>query len=450
MAGENLSHSPSEMTAAPFFFAQNNSPEANSIPESAFVNRRSMAVSQQLELDWGDVSFKNLNSDPPTGALQKPLAQESKSRKSPVWQQVHLSSQTERIQDLEQALDQCQVFINELKLQLADQQFLEAQLAATEEISNIQQQAIIALKTQLANQQGIERTLSVVGQPRTTLPVEIDCVEAQVGPNLTDAADRVALEQQVADLQALLAAQEGQAEELESQNDLAQTLTINLVNQLGETQKKVADLQNQLRSRQTTITDLEIQLQRTKSALSTQQEITTALQQTQAPESEKNKVIQGLSKNLLSAHTKIEALETEFSYQLKLQAKLQHSCRELEDQSSLDQDRIAELEQQVAEMQEQILKQAQQASEYEAAIQHWKDRYFSAEHSVLQLKSLLERILKDRPDNFSELVAFMGSSDASKEATPSATNSTDSESFGIAKGLKVNLPGFLNLRRNHR
>jgi chromosome segregation ATPase len=442
MAGENLGQNSGEVIGEPRPLVPDNFSESTDAPESALINQENKAVDQQLELDWGNASLQSLDSNLSTGTSRESRFQRPESQKSPVRGQARLLRQTERIRHLEQALDQCQVYINELKLQLADQQFLEAQLATTEEMSHIQQQAIAALKIQLANQQGIA-SVAEVSQLEKVLPTEA------VPDRMTDAA-QTDLEQQITDLQALLEIQQQQTEELESENASTRSLTVNLVNQLGEAQKKVAELQNKLSDRQATLTDLEAQLRRTKAALSTQQEITTALQKTQAPESEKNKVIQGLSKNLLSAHTKIEALETEFSHQLKLQAKLQHSRQELEAQSRSYRNRIAELEQQVAEMQEQILKQAQQASEYEAAVQHWKDRYLSAEYSVSQLKSVLEQLLKDRSSNLSELMASIDSGEPEKETDPAVKSSSDSEFSELPKGLKLNLPGFLSLRRNHK
>ena len=66
------------------------------------------------------------------------------------------SNQRERIEQLEQALEQSLASISELKLQLKDQHLLETQLAATEEIANIQQQAINELQRQLMQQQSLE------------------------------------------------------------------------------------------------------------------------------------------------------------------------------------------------------------------------------------------------------------------------------------------------------
>lgn len=415
-------------------------------------------MGKQLTLDWGDPALNCLVSDPQLSSTEKTTkasqttTQKLKSSASSNRERSCKLNQVERIHHLEQAIDQCQVYINELKLQLVNQQFLKDQLAATEEISHIQQQAITALKAQLADLQvlGIapQQTMplqeaTLVDQPAVQArQVELEQLKERFDQEQAEAeAYRKQLEQQVARLQMLLDAKQQQAQTLESQEASAQRLATNLIDQFETAQKNIELLQSQLSDRQATVIDLESQLQRTKAAFAAQQEVLTALQQTQIPESEKNQVIQGLSKNLLSAHTKIEALEAEFSSQLMLQAKLQHSCRELESQRDRDQNRNAQLEAQIAEMQEQILMQAQQASEYEAAVQHWKDQCLCAEHSVLQLKAVLEQLLKER--HFSELGTIPTSSETNTEAELVASHSSESEPVSFLKGLKLDLPSFL-------
>ncbi len=311
------------------------------------------------------------------------------------------SNQTERIHHLEQALDQCQRFIQELKFQLADQAFLENQLAATEEAAQIQQQAIAALKTQLLDQANLTTELGQVQQQNQELQTDLIETENQIQ------------------------AQQAEISQLKTQVDQGQS---------------------NLSDRQGTIHQLEAQLQRTKVTLAGQQEVITALQKTQTPDTDKNKVIQGLSKNLLTAQAKLEALETEFSSQLLHQAKLQHSYQELEGQSSFYRDRATQLEQQVAEMQEQILQQAKQASEYETGVQHWKDHCLSAEQSVLQLKTVLEQILTDR--NLLELVSDKNG--MHEHPNPAILDSGESASSRFLKNLKIELPAFLHLKRHYK
>lgn len=313
------------------------------------------------------------------------------------------SNQTERIHHLEQALDQCQRFIQELKLQLADQAFLENQLAATEEAAQIQQQAIAALKAQLLDQSQLTTELAQVRQQNQELQTDLIETENQIQTQQTE---------------------------------------------ISQLKTQVDQGQSTLSDRQGAIQALEAQLQRTQAVLAGQQEVISALQTTQSPDSEKNKVIQGLSKNLLTAQAKVEALETKFSSQLLHQAKLQHSHQELEGQSGFYRDRTTQLEQQVAEMQEQILQQAKQASEYEAGVQHWKDHCLFAEQSVLQLKAVLEQILTDR--NLLELVSAEKATGMPDHPNPAALESAESASSRFLKNLKIELPAFLHLKRHYK
>lgn len=67
-------------------------------------------------------------------------------------------NQSERIGQLENALEQSLTSLSELRQELRDQHLLEDQLAATEGIANLQQQAITELKKQLAQRQAQLRT----------------------------------------------------------------------------------------------------------------------------------------------------------------------------------------------------------------------------------------------------------------------------------------------------
>jgi chromosome segregation ATPase len=363
-------------------------------------------IIRQLELSWegqpiaGLAASSQSNVGGTRGSGRRTRSETGASYQA---DQALQAKQGERIRDLEQAVDQCQVYIQELKDQLANQEFLEAQLAATEETSQIQQQAIATLKAKLMAQESQAAQLDRVLQQNQSLEAKL-------------------LEQEV----------RAQAQQVEIEH---------LQGQLNQDQQDLSD-------RQTLITDLETKLHRTKEALVGQQDVISALQKAQGPDSEKNRVIQGLSKNLLSIQSKFEALETEYSSQLMLQAKLQHSCQELEGQRGLYQDRIQQLELQVAEMQEQILQQAKQASEYEAAVQHWKDNCQYAEQSVLQLKSVLEQILTDR--NFLELMTASRDDGESNSEAPGILESSDSVSSRFLRHLKIDLPAFLNLKRSHR
>ncbi|MGB7417124.1 MAG: hypothetical protein WA902_23215, partial [Thermosynechococcaceae cyanobacterium] len=138
---------------------------------------------------------------------------------------------------------------------------------------------------------------------------------------------------------------------------------------------------------------LELQLKQTRTTMTEQQEIIDSLKTTTQGDSHKNQAIQNLSSTLLKAQTKIAGLESKLSSTGIMQAQFQHSTQEYEAQAQTLQERSEQLEQQVAEMQEQILQQAQQASEYETAVQHWKDRCVDSEQSAEQMKQVLTQFL---------------------------------------------------------
>jgi chromosome segregation ATPase len=349
------------------------------------------------------------------------------------------AEQTERIRDLEQALAQCQLYIKELKLRLADQEFLEEILAKTEEASHVQQQAITTLRQQLARHEDLQTQV-------TQLQIDLDVAEASVQQQQTELDQLRAYAQQqqtlTLELEEQVAQKESQVQALRCQLTQAQDFATQQIEKLATVSAQVAQLETDLSDRQLAIDDLLIRLQRTKEVIAAQQEIISGLQQTQGADSGKNKVIQGLSKSLLTAQNKIEILETESGNQRLLHAQFQHQAQELEAKSIGNQKRANQLEQQVAEMQEQILHQAQQASEYETAVQHWKDRCLEAESGVAQLKTVLEQVLTDR--GILDLDLLSPAEGETEEASPP----TESESLKLLRGLKLDLPSFLYLRRN--
>jgi chromosome segregation ATPase len=353
-----------------------------------------------------------------------------------------------RIQQMEQALDQCQVYINELKLQLADQQFLEEVLAKTEEASHIQQQAINSLRQQLGQQEGLEQQVAELNQSKSEIQAALTAMAAQ---SQTDQAQLQEIKTQLAQQQAEAETTRGSLEQkivalqtrLDTKETESQALQISALqrtDQVARLKTQMTQLEADVSDRQHQINTLESRVQRTKEVIAAQQDIISALQQNQGTDSSKNKVIQSMSKTLLNAQNKMESLEAEFSSQRLLHAQLQHYSQELEGKTGEYQKRASQLEKQVAEMQEQILHQAQQSSEYEAAIQHWKDRCLTAEQSVLQLKTVMEQLLTDR--NLTDLLSADSIVDAA------AIKAADSDQ--LEKGIKFDLPAFLYLRRNSK
>jgi chromosome segregation ATPase len=249
-------------------------------------------------------------------------------------------NQMERIWQLEQALDETSKISDELKRQLVEQGFLERQLATTEEISNIQQQAIVQLRQKL-----------VVLEQKVGEAQERD----QAYQGMLNAAETFAKNRQT-DLLLQLPGSGGEAE----------------INQL---QQQLADLEAQLAKRTAT------------------------------------------------------------------QVLLHQACQELEGDRDRNLARIAELERQTAEMQEQVLSQAQQASEYETAVQHWKDRFQSAQDKVVQLKVLLESA--ELPAAVGEVLeAIQALVPPEPLSRPASARTTDAN-----PDLKLDLPDFLTRRR---
>jgi chromosome segregation ATPase len=240
--------------------------------------------------------------------------------------QDRVQAQQRRIRDLEMALDQSLASLSELRSQIVDQSFLERQLASTEEIANVQQQAIHQLKLQFAQQKAELEAKAQQAQQREReyqalldaaeirQQAELDVLKAQFGDRIEGQPS--AIEQQIQVLQADLQLRRQQFQDLEAQKQAAQIR----------------------------ITELE---------------------------------------------TQVETLEGRIARHMTTQALLQQVCQELESDREQSQNRITELESQSAEMQEQILSQAQQASEYETAVQHWKTRYQVLQEKAIVLKQFL-------------------------------------------------------------
>jgi chromosome segregation ATPase len=89
-----------------------------------------------------------------------------------------IQHQTERIAQLERALDQTLLQVEEARSQLVRQDWIEHQLAATEEFANVQQQAIHHLKGRLDDDGGPEAPVEVpIATPSERL--EVRYVQAQ-------------------------------------------------------------------------------------------------------------------------------------------------------------------------------------------------------------------------------------------------------------------------------
>jgi chromosome segregation ATPase len=369
--------------------------------------------------------------------------------------------QVQRIRHLEQALDQSLESLHELRLQMVDQRLLENQLASTEEIANIQQQAIAHLKRQLAQQQHIlESQQNQTQQRDQSLHDLLTSVEAQAQAQqnkLEDLRTRIAsdraevqahqthLEHQLAELQTTSEAQQERLLELEAEVISARTQSSSLEVQLNQSQEQIRHLNQQLLARNAAVHQLETELHRAHAALQEQQALIDHLHQAQTIKRSNRE--QPSERELAAAQSKIEELEVQVSRQTTAQAMLQHACQELELERDRTQTRVAELEQQTADMQEQILKQVQQASEYEAAVQHWKDRYFNNQTQIQRLKELVEQAVPNASGELMELLTTLQTT-TPEPAEPDPRPRPTSPQFN--RGIKIDLPDFLVRRNRHR
>ena len=358
--------------------------------------------------------------------------------------QTKIRHQLERIQDLELALDQSISNLNELRLQIIDQRFLEEQLASTEEIANVQQQAINQLKRQFAEkqtafeqqihqaqtrEQDYQKLLGAAETFAQNQQADLERLRSQLSHDRADQPQQTHLISQIDELQAAMQTQQQRVLELESQELTARSLAANLELNLQEAQKQIRRLYRELNDRHTAINELEARLE---GDFAIDPSLNFASTQTSDP-------TQSLQR--------VEELESQVVKQMATQALLQQACQELELDREQSQTRIAELERQAAEMQEQILSQAQQASEYETAVQHWKDRFYSTQDKVAQLKELLETDPASESPKLAEVfAAIQAASTIAVEPFNPSTGRTDS----FNEDLKIDLPDFLTRRRTYR
>ncbi len=109
--------------------------------------------------------------------------------------------------------------------------------------------------------------------------------------------------------------------------------------------------------------------------------------------------VQMLEKQLNIANTRKEEVEAQLAKQNSIQARLQQAIQLVEAEHVMTKSRMQDLEQQTSELQEQILQQACQTAEYEAAIQHWKDKALHHQRHALQLSSALDRFLESKEED---------------------------------------------------
>jgi hypothetical protein len=271
-----------------------------------------------------------------------------------------------RIYHLEQGLDQAMLCIAELKDQVQDQQVLESQLANTEEFAYVQQQAIARLKLQIAEQgqaleaqileiqqrdQAVEELLVSVEIITQTQQRELERVRLKLMEDQREAShQRSRMGLQIQDLQSHLEARQQRIGELEAETLTSRTSTMSLQVQLESAREQIREL------------------------------------------SAKSPALVALRQDFAKAQGQVEELEQQIAQQTLLHNRWQQNYQAVEEERDRLQTRVASLEQQTAEMQEQVLHQAQHATEQETAVQYWKDRCYTGQDELSQLKARLRQV----------------------------------------------------------
>ncbi len=336
--------------------------------------------------------------------------------------------QLSRIYHLEQALDQALLYLDELRVQVRDQGILETQLATTEEFSSIQQQAIAQLKLQLERQQQatemyragmgdrdqifaqlIERINTAAEEHSATL----DQFQQRLDTDRNEtAAHYRRFERTIKELQSELENRQRQILTLEADALSAHSRVVELEMQLSASNQRIQELYARLgeqASQSSSVAnvpaewDSSLEPEDGADGLASNGADRNGdyLEQRDRPLNADPLLLdvpgsQSAIQKLARAMLRIQELEDQMDQQGRQVAKLQHQCDELQTERDRQHARIADLDHQSAEMQEQILKQAKEASEYEAAVQHWKDRYISGQRQMHQLRELLQQMLPDR------------------------------------------------------
>ncbi|GEM_PF-6441726 len=319
-----------------------------------------------------------------------------------------------RIYQLEQALDQSMIYLEELKIKMQDYERLQSQLSVTEDFAYVQQHAIARLKTQIHEQKqviggqnadaheyddAVQMVLSYTEQLAEYQQAQLEHLRTRLLQDQTEEHQRRhRLEKQVEHLQTALTTQQEQVRKQESSALAARTLSASLEVQLEASQQQVKHLSIRLAESQTQRAALEQKLNSFDTVIAEKDDVQDALQRAQRVISEQNHHIATLKRDAAMAASQVEHLGQEQQQQLRTQSRWQHRCIVLEQECDRHVQHTTELVQQTSDMQEDILRYARQAGEYETAVQFWKDRYRASQRQITQFKELLERQVSYLPD----------------------------------------------------
>ncbi|MBF2088145.1 MAG: hypothetical protein IGR90_04455 [Synechococcales cyanobacterium K32_A2020_035] len=413
------------------------------------------SVDDQSRYQWSRVASQALLQLSSAGVDQQTLVHE-------IAQVCSLNDeQLSRIYHLEQALDQALLYLDELRLKVRDQGILETQLATTEAYASIQRQAIAQLKMQLERQQQaiemyragmgdrdqfflqlLERINTLADDHHTVLEGLHDRLETDRDETR---AHYQRLDTTIKDLQTALEARQRQILDLEAEALTAHSRVVELEMEISACHQRIRELYLRLEER-----SLQTEVDPTPSQAATSSDA-AAEHWLGAPDpSPSDEDGQTPIQKLARAKLQRQSLEQHMEQQARQIAKLQQQCQELEGERDRQHACLTERDRQNAEMQEQILKQAKQASEYEAAVQHWKDRYTVSQRQMRQLRDALQQTLTDSGTPNPDIIPALADLLDAMQTLP-ASDGDDAEDATLSSHFgTLAVPDFLIRRRLRR
>jgi chromosome segregation ATPase len=168
----------------------------------------------------------------------------------------HAHQSIERLQKLGEALEHSQISITELSNQLSKPESLEIQLAKTEEVTNLQQQAIAQLKEKLSEQQEyvkdetLRTLLTTIENFMRSQQLELAHLKAElILERAKTQTEKQLLQQELNQIYTDLESEQQQVRSLEAQIFSARSLAGNLEMQLLSAQQEIEALQEKLSDR---------------------------------------------------------------------------------------------------------------------------------------------------------------------------------------------------------
>ncbi|HEY9817340.1 MAG TPA: hypothetical protein V6D20_16290 [Candidatus Obscuribacterales bacterium] len=412
------------------------------------------SVDDQSRYQWSRVASQALLQLSSAGVDQQTLVHE-------IAQVCSLNDeQLSRIYHLEQALDQALLYLDELRLKVRDQGILETQLATTEAYASIQRQAIAQLKMQLERQQqAIEMYRAGMGdrdqfflqllERINTLADDHSTVLEGLHDRLETDRDETRIHYQrldttIKDLQTALEARQRQILDLEAEALTAHSRVVELEMEISACHQRIRELYLRLEERSLQTETDPPSSQPAPGSDAAAEHWLSASDPASADDNGQTPI-----QKLARAKLQRQSLEQHMEQQARQIAKLQQQCQELEGERDRQHACLTERDRQNAEMQEQILKQAKQASEYEAAVQHWKDRYTVSQRQMRQLRDALQQTLTDSTPNPDIIPALADLLDAMQTLPASDGDDTEDATLSSHFGTLA-VPDFLIRRRLRR